>query len=264
MYNLITLVTVILYLASFLLIIPGLVNQTGIKAKPVFISATGALLLHAWLLFSAILEGNGQNMSMLNVASLISFIIALIMSLAMFKVRLWFLLPIVYSFSAINLCAAAILPGTFIMHFEGNIKMLVHISLALFAYSTLTIGALYALQLAWLDHALKRKKNRIINPNLPPLLLVERQLYKIILIGHLLLSGTLLTGVLFVHNIFMQGKTHKAVFSFIAWLIYTLLLWGHYRQGWRGKKTTWFAITGASLLTLAYFGSRFVREVILS
>ncbi|CRZ45564.1 putative Inner membrane protein [Vibrio cholerae] len=45
--------------------------------------------------------------------------------------------------------------------------------------------------------------------------------------------------------------------------MYSILLWGHYRKGWRGKKVTWFAVAGATLLTLAYFGSRFVREIIL-
>lgn len=127
------------------------------RAKTVFISAAIALLFHGWLLSDLILHSSGQNLSILNVASLISFIISLAMSLAMFKTRLWFLLPVAYSFSAINLSAATFLPGTFITHLESDPKLLLHISLALFSYSTLSIGALYALQLAWLDHKLKSK-----------------------------------------------------------------------------------------------------------
>ncbi|HDV5645422.1 TPA: cytochrome c biogenesis protein CcsA, partial [Vibrio cholerae] len=141
MDNLIAIAAAMLYLLSIATIVPGLVNQTGIRAKTVFISAAIALLFHGWLLSDLILHSSGQNLSILNVASLISFIISLAMSLAMFKTRLWFLLPVAYSFSAINLSAATFLPGTFITHLESDPKLLLHISLALFSYSTLSIGA---------------------------------------------------------------------------------------------------------------------------
>ncbi|EEX37865.1 ABC-type uncharacterized transport system permease component [Vibrio metschnikovii CIP 69.14] len=72
----------------------------------------------------------------------------------------------VYSFSAINLFLATFLPSTFITHLEREPELMVHIALALFSYSTLSIGALYALQLAWLDYKLKKKKGLSINPNL--------------------------------------------------------------------------------------------------
>ncbi|NVD05673.1 inner membrane protein YpjD [Vibrio sp. JPW-9-11-11] len=263
MDNLIAVVAAILYLLAIATIVPGLVHQTGIRVKTVLVSAALALAFHAWLLSDLILGSSGQNLSILNVASLISFIISLVMSTAMLKTRLWFLLPVVYSFAAINLVAAVVLPSTFITHLEQDPKLLIHISFALFSYSTLTIGALYALQLAWLDHKLKAKKAMAINPNLPPLLMVERQLFNIILIGTLLLTGTLLTGFVFVQDMFAQGKAHKAILSFVAWIAYSVLLWGHYQKGWRGRKVTWFAVAGATLLTLAYFGSRFVREIIL-
>ncbi|QMV15378.1 cytochrome C assembly family protein [Vibrio spartinae] len=259
----IAIVASLFYFLAIATIIPGLVNQTGIKAKAVLIFAATALLLHAWLLSDLIFHPNGQNLSILNVGSLISFIIGLVMSGAMLKTRLWFMLPVVYCFAAINLSAAASLPGNFITHMEDNLPLLIHIFLALFSYSTLTIGALYALQLAWLDHKLKTKKSLAINPNLPPLLQIERQLFRIILIGNLLLTGTLITGFIFIEEIFAQGKAHKGILSVIAWIVYTVLLWGHYQKGWRGRKVTWFAIAGAFILTLAYFGSRFVREFIL-
>lgn len=263
MDNLIAIVASILYFLAIATIIPGLVNQRGIKANAVLLSATLALLFHAWLLSDLIFHGTGQNLSILNVASLISFIISLVMSIAMVKTRIWFLLPVVYGFSGINLLAASFLPGTFITHLENDPKLLIHITLALFAYSTLSIGALYALQLAWLDTKLKKKKSLVMNPNVPPLLMIERQLFRIILIGNLLLTGTLITGFFFIQDMFAQGKAHKGILSFVAWIVYSVLLWGHYQKGWRGRKVTWFAIAGATLLTLAYFGSRFVREFIL-
>lgn len=263
MDSLVAIAAVILYGLAIATIIPSLVQQVGIRTNTVFASACLALVFHAWLLSDLILSGSGQNLSILNVASLISFIISLFMSVAMLKTRIWFLLPVVYSFAIINLCVASFVPTAFITHLEHNPKLLIHISLALFSYSTLSIGALYALQLAWLDHKLKNKKALGINPNLPPLMMIERQLFKIILVGTGLLTATLITGFGFVQDMFAQGKAHKGILSFIAWVIYCILLWGHYHKGWRGKKVIWIALAGALLLNLAYFGSRFVREIIL-
>lgn len=263
MENLLSIIAVVFYFAATCMIVPGLVHSSGIRIKLVFTLAILAISTHGWLISDLIINPNGQNLSILNVASLIGFIICLVLSISMWKTRLWFLLPVVYSFSAINLAAANFLPSTFMTHFEGRIELLIHISIALFAYSTLMIGALYALQLAWLDHQLKSKKSIIINPNLPPLMMVERHLFKIILIGTLLLTATLVTGAIYVDGMFAPPNAHKAVLSFVAWALYCILLWGHYQQGWRGRKVLWLSISGATLLTLAYFGSRFVREIIL-
>uniref|UniRef100_A0A5Q0TK15 Inner membrane protein YpjD n=2 Tax=Vibrio algicola TaxID=2662262 RepID=A0A5Q0TK15_9VIBR len=264
MEHLLSIIAALLYCSAISMIIPGLVQSTGIKIKLVFVLAALAITTHGWLLSDLILNPYGQNFSILNVASLISFIVCLTLSLAMLKTRLWFLLPVVYSFAVINLLAATFLPSTFLTHFDGKVELLLHITIALFAYSTLSIGALYALQLAWLDHKLKAKKALTINPNLPPLMMVERHLFKIILIGTLLLTATLLTGAIYIKEMFDPENAHKAVLSFIAWALYCILLWGHYRQGWRGKKVLWLSISGTTLLTLAYFGSRFVREIILN
>lgn len=124
------------------------------------------------------------------------------------------------------------------------------------------IGTLYAIQLAWLDYKLKHKKLSI-NPNMPPLMMVERQLFNIILVGQGLLSVTLITGLIFVQDMFAQGKAHKAVFSIMAWCVYSILLYGHFKLGWRGRRVIWISIVGAFLLTLAYFGSRFVKEILI-
>lgn len=264
MENLLSIIAVIFYFMATCMIVPGLVHRSGIRIKLVFSLAILAIATHGWLISDLIFNPNGQNMSILNVASLIGFIICLVLTVSMWKTRLWFLLPVVYSFAAINLCAANFLPSTFITHFEGKIELLVHITIALFAYSTLTIGALFALQLAWLDHQLKSKKSLIINPNLPPLMMVERHLFKVILIGTVLLTATLITGAIYTEGMFSPPNAHKSVLSFIAWILYCILLWGHYQQGWRGKRVLWLSISGTSLLTLAYFGSRFVREIILN
>ncbi|HSB96504.1 MAG TPA: cytochrome c biogenesis protein CcsA, partial [Spongiibacteraceae bacterium] len=56
---------------------------------------------------------------------------------------------------------------------------------------------------------------------------------------------------------------HKTVFSLISWLIFAILLWGHHRLGWRGHTAVRWTLAGFSLLVLAYFGSKFVLELML-
>lgn len=253
----------LLYFLALMYISPGLSGASAIPKLRVIICASIALSFHAYLLGSLIFENAGQNLSILNVASLISFIMSFTVTALIFKIRVWVLLPVIYSFSAITLAATTLLPGAFITHLETHPELLFHIALALFSYSTLMIATLYALQLAWINQKLKGKKSFVINPNFPPLMAVERQLFNTLLIGEILLTLTLLSGLFFIHDMIAQGKAHKAVFSALAWAVYGVLLWGHYQKGWRGRRVIWVSLLGAFLLTLAYFGSRFVREIII-
>ena len=59
-----------------------------------------------------------------------------------------------------------------------------------------------------------------------------------------------------------QENIDKAVLSIVAWFVYIVLLWGHYHEGWRGRRVVWFNVAGAVILTLAYFGSRIVQQLI--
>jgi ABC-type uncharacterized transport system permease subunit len=97
------------------------------------------------------------------------------------------------------------------------------------------------------------------------LMVMESLLFKIIGIGFLLLTVTLISGMLFSEQIF--GKpvqiNHKTIFSILSWFIYAGLLFGRYQYGWRGQKAIRWTLTGFVLLLLAYIGSKFVLEVIL-
>lgn len=254
----------LLYFLATMLIVPGLRAPNSISTKGVFVCAFGALCFHGYLLYTLVFAHGGQNLSILNVASLISFITAFSVTMLMFKMRIWILLPVIYIFCAISVAMATLLPSAFITHLESHLEILSHITLALFSYSTLMIATLYTMQLAWIDHQLKSKKSLMINPNIPPLMVIERHLFTIILIGEILLTLTLLTGAFFVNDILAEGKAHKVILSALAWAVYAVLLWGHYQLGWRGKKVIWFSIVGAFLLTLGYFGSRFVKEIIIA
>jgi len=41
-------------------------------------------------------------------------------------------------------------------------------------------------------------------------------------------------------------------------------LWGHYRRGWRGRVASYWALGGFCALMLAFWGTKFVLEVLIA
>ncbi|MDX1268821.1 MAG: cytochrome c biogenesis protein CcsA, partial [Oceanisphaera sp.] len=142
-------------------------------------------------------------------------------------------------------------------------EVLLHIGLGLMSYSLLVIASLLAILLGFLNNRLKKHKLSNL-PAMPPLMTIERYLFRLIVVGVILLTLSISTGLFFLQEMFSPGKAHKAILTILAWCVYVGLLWGHHRLGWRGRKVVWTSVAGSILLTLAYFGSRFVREVLLN
>jgi len=63
---------------------------------------------------------------------------------------------------------------------------------------------------------------------------------------------------------FVQRLAHKTLLSIVAWFVFGSLLWGRFKWGWRGQKALIWTLTGFVVLMLAYFGSKFVLELVLS
>ena len=143
-----------------------------------------------------------------------------------------------------------------------------HIAIALLAYSLFTFAALHALLMTIAERSLHNKPTMLKLPSFPPLMVMETLLFRVITIGFILLTLTLISGMLFSEQIFgkvfeFKENGHKIVFSIASWLIYGWLLFGRYQYGWRGKKAIRWTLAGFGLLLLAYVGSKFVLEVIL-
>jgi ABC-type uncharacterized transport system permease subunit len=100
-----------------------------------------------------------------------------------------------------------------------------------------------------------------------PLLTLERLTFRFAGAGFVLLTATLLVGILFGESLYGAGAAwkwdHKTVFSLLSWLTFAILLIGRARFGWRGRRAARILYIGSGLLLLAYVGSRFVIEIIL-
>jgi len=254
----------LLYILSAGLISGRLFHQQGPKHKLSAYCATIAMLLHLLLLVNSIFIAPGQNMSMGNVASLIAWLISVSMTIAAFRLPNALLLPVVYGFTGLVVAFNLFIPIDYIVQIQMHPALLSHITIALFAYGCLMIALLYAFQLAYINYSLKHKQLSLINSPLPPLMLVEQVLFRLLLVGTILLGLSLISGFLFLDNMLAQGQAHKTILSVIAWFIFAGLLFAHHQYGVRGKPVISATVVGSILLTLAYFGSRFVKEVILN
>lgn len=222
-----------------------------------------ALFTHCAVLYNDIIATSGQNLSITNVASVVALLMALTMTIATTAQTNIYLIPVVYSFSALIVMMNALIPATYLMHIELQPGLLIHIGLALFAYGTLMIALLFAFQLNYINKKLKYKKISILHSSLPPLMGVENTLFRILMAGTVLLSFSLLSGFVFLEDMFAQKQAHKTVFSTVSWCIFVGILFAHRQFGWRGQKVVVSTVIGTSLLTLAYFGTRIVKEIII-
>ena len=112
----------------------------------------------------------------------------------------------------------------------------------------------------------ERRMRLAVDPNSGmPLLTLERLIFRFVTAGFVLLSATLVAGLLFSETLYGRAWRwdHKAVFSVLSWITFAALLLGRWRFGWRGRIARRMLYVGALLLLLAYVGSRFVLEVLL-
>ncbi len=93
---------------------------------------------------------------------------------------------------------------------------------------------------------------------------MEQFLFQLITAGVILLTLSLMTGFLYVEDLFAQHLVHKTVLSLAAWLVFSILLWGRWRFGWRGRKAIRWTMAGFAVLLLAYLGTKFVIEFVIA
>lgn len=139
----------------------------------------------------------------------------------------------------------------------------VHLISSVLAFGVLSIAGVYAMFVAIIDHFLRRHHLNPLVRTLPALEVLESLLFKLISVGFLLLTISLLSGLVFINDIFAQHLVHKTVLSIMTWLLFGLLLFGRWRYGWRGSLAVRMTLAGIILLLLSYFGSKLVLEIIL-
>ena len=241
-------------------------NKSSLNAKALFSIALSGIVLQLATAKEVLVLSGEPHLSLAFMCILISAAINIVLTIRSFKQINTLMLLVSYGFSALLSLALFFVPLSSFAFIGGSLNsslpMAVHILLSIAAYCVLIIASLYAIQFRYIDAKLKAK-TLSLHSHLPPLNLVEAQQFRLMAIGLILLSLALLTGFTFLDNMFSKQYAHKTILSILAWAIFLVLAVGHKVYGWRGHKSAVGTIFAAFVLTLAYFGSRFVREFLL-
>jgi len=238
------------------------ISETAAPRPALFAAWTGVVSQGGYVL-SVLHQSGGFNFGFFNTAALVAWIVALLLLIAAITK------PVAKLGVAIFPLAALML-GLDLVYAEPNQPaspygwaMTAHILTSIIAFSLLNIAALQALLLAIQDQQLKSHPPKRFAQSLPSLQAMESLLFQMLSAGVLFLSVSLVTGFVFIEDLFAQHLVHKTVLSILAWLLFTGLLLGRWRYGWRGQTALCWTLSGFVLLMLAYFGSKFVLELIL-
>ncbi|AKZ25539.1 MULTISPECIES: cytochrome C assembly family protein [Ralstonia solanacearum species complex] len=163
-------------------------------------------------------------------------------------------------------------PGTQILGYAASPLFKLHFAIANVAYGLFTLAAFHAILML----AAERRLHTINRPAesgwlgrwldlLPPLLTLEKLLFRLIGAGFVLLTLTIASGMLFSEQLFGRAfhVDHKTVFAILSWAMFGGILIGRRFYGWRGRVALRWVMAAFATLMLAYVGSRFVLEVIL-
>lgn len=224
-----------------------------------------ALAIHAFGLHQALFSELGMRFSFSFALSLMMWLAVLIYWLESFLARMEGLQPLVLPLAAVCTALPAIFPNVHLVAHASAIGFKLHFLAAMLAYSLFTLSALHAVFMGFTERALHNKTLTRSLTSLPPLLTMEALLFRMLLIGFVLLTLALGSGVFFSEELFGKPLVfdHKTLFAFASWGIFATLLIGRHAWGWRGRKALHWTLAGFTVLLLAYVGSRFVAEVIL-
>jgi len=141
--------------------------------------------------------------------------------------------------------------------------LILHIATSLVAFGVLTLTTLQGALVSIQTKRLRRHHTRGVIQMLPPLDMTERMFYELLTAGTLLLTIAMVAGGLFIDDLLGQKLVHKTVLTSIAWLMLTVTLLVHWIRGWRIGTAVALVSVAFGCLTIGFFGSKLVVELIL-
>jgi ABC-type uncharacterized transport system permease subunit len=260
-------VAIMLYLTCSVLLLLSFKQHPALKTiniKLLLIPGFLGLVAHGIVLYMSMASPIGVNLGFYNALSLISAFITLSTLISTLRHPVEILCALMMPFASLFIVLDITNTTTHLIAPGSSSGIIFHILSSLIAYSILGLSAMYAVLLSIQNSFLHRHQPGGIIRLLPPLKTMESLLFETIFIGFICLTISLLTGLIYLEDMFAQRLAHKTVLSIIAWLVFATLLFGHKFMGWRGRTAIRWTLGGLFSLMLAYFGSKFVLEVLLT
>lgn len=239
-------------------------STPGWGQRRTLITSVVAVATHVLVIALLLNESGFRHFNMAATLAIISALMSILSVSRGSQLGSLLLRPVIFTFSILALVLVAVTPHDAGQALTTKPGVFVHVGLSLLAFSILTLAALYSLQLLYLNRLLKSKRAHALSDRLPPLMTVEGYFFRLLTVGTGILTLAIVTGFLFLENMFAPGQMHKTILSIAAWLTFNCILIVHYWRGMRGRPMIIVTLIASFILILAYYGSRFVRDIILA
>ncbi len=233
------------------------------KRKYFFIVWFIALAIHILSIHMPLMNGEPLSFSFFTLTSYVMWFISLLLFITTVSRKIESLAIIILPITILSiLLGMTIGSGSErIVHMHSGLG--IHILISLLAYSVLMLASFQSLLLHTQNKHLHNRQNNGFIRSLPSLEDMEHFLFRLITIGVILLTISLVSGFYFLENLFGSNVAHKTILSIISWVIFTSLLVGRWKYGWRGKTAVRWTLAGFIVLALAFFGSKFIQEFVI-
>ncbi len=237
-------------------------NNATNKLKLAFTVALISVVSHLFYAANVSFLGNELNFSLSSMTSLVSVILVAIYLLGSTTMPIKRLGILVFPLTAISLVFSYLWnsDASYLTNYGGAFTA--HILISILAYSLLAITSVQAVLYVYQEKQIKSHASPSVLSALPPLQTMEVLLFRLLATGFILLSLTLISGVLFSQTIFglpFEFK-HHTVLAFMGWGVFAALLFKRFKNGIRGSKAAIWILSGFLLIQLGYFGTKIVSE----
>lgn len=262
------LAAVSLYFAAGFLLAKRLVSGEADPGQktPILWMCGVAVVLHCVILYADLAAGGQWRLGLTNALSFAAVVIAIVYTALACQRPIENLGAFVLPVAGLSVLAAWIWPAGEKGTVAPSTPFTIHLVVSVLAYAFLTLAVVQALLLNTQEKHLHRRHPVRLLKALPPIQTMETLLFVLTGVGFTLLTFTLISGIVYTEALFGVAFSfdHHTVLSILAWVIFGILLLGHFLFGWRGRHAAHWTIGGFVVLVLAYFGTKYVVEVLLA
>ncbi len=159
-------------------------------------------------------------------------------------------------------------PGQAIVATEWTPVFRWHLFFAIAGYAFMFVAVIQAILIGAQNRRLKEPREGDVRESfldsMPGLIVMERIFFRIVAVGFLCISCTLVLGSMATHETYGTWLhiDHKTVLTWISWCIFCILLLGRTFAGWRAKTALSWFWAGIVLFCIAYFGYSLTHELL--
>ncbi|MDH5433080.1 MAG: cytochrome c biogenesis protein CcsA [Gammaproteobacteria bacterium] len=254
-------ISIILYAAAFVFAWFKLSNESALP-NAVYAILGIAMVLHGYLSYQLIDGGEGQNLSLLNVFTMTTWIAMLLTVWNVIRHQAGSLLIVTLPIVISGLIAVTFLNQQKILNIDHSVSLL-HILFGILAMSLMLLVAIQSVLVLYLDKGLRSKPAKIY-PWLGSLESMERFLVQLVTLGFTFVTCSLVFVIWLPDDLKSAQVLHKIVLTIASWLVLGYVMYGRFVKGWRGVSAAKISLLGVLLLLVGYFGSKLVMEYILA